>query len=222
MISQIHQHLLDMKDEKYREFHIKLVSSKYPIIGIRIPNIRNYAKKLLKDDKKPVFKDYYYEEVLLHGIYIAGLKCGFSEKIKLIDDYIVLIDNWGICDSFVSSLKDIKKHREEYYPYVKKYLKSKEEFIQRYALVVLLNHYMVDEYRDDILNIIKNQKYKEYYSKMAGAWLLSYMFMFYFEETIDYLNNNIIDDFVYKKGIQKALESYRLNKEQKKLLSSLK
>lgn len=222
MISEIHSTLLALKDDKYRDFQLKLISSKYPIIGVRLPDIKAYAKKLLKEEKRPVFKDKYYEEVLLHGLYIARYKCPFDEKIQMIEDYLPLIDNWGICDSFVCAIKDINKHKDEYYKYVKKYLKSDEEFIQRYGLVVLLDYYIEDKYIEDLYRIIKKQKYKGYYSKMAGAWLLSYLFMFYFEDTVDYVSNNRIDDFVYKKGIQKALDSYRLTDKQKKLLRTLK
>ena len=57
---------------------------------------------------------------------------------------------------------------------------------------------------------------------MAGAWLLSYLFMFYFNETLDYVKENTIDEFVYKKGIQKALDSYRLTEKQKKILKAIK
>ena len=222
MISEIHQRLLSMKDEKYRQFHIRLIpETKYEIIGIRIPNIRKYAKELISKKEDIKFGNKYYEEVLLHGIYIAGYKCSFDRKIKLIDEYIPRIDNWAICDSFVSSIKDIKKHLDDYYPYVVKYLKSDKDFIQRYALVVLLNYYINDKYKNDLYKIIHKQKYKAYYSKMAGAWLLSYMFMNYFEDTLSFISNNSIDEFVYKKGIQKALDSYRLDKKQKSILRNL-
>ena len=220
MVSQIHSRLLEMKDDKYRQFHIKIVTdTKYPIIGIRIPNIKAYAKQLLKENSIPKFKNKYYEEVLLHGLYIGGFKCDFDQKIKMIDEYLPYIDSWGICDSFVASIKDIKKNKDKYYQYVLNYLKSDKEYIQRYALVVLLNYYIDDNYLKDLYKIIKKQKYNGYYSKMAGAWLLSYLFIHYFEETVDFVSNNIIDEFVLKKGIQKTKDSYRISKKQKDILN---
>ncbi len=221
MISQIHSDLISMQDKKYRDFNISILGeTSYDVIGIRIPQLRAYAKELLKKDNV-VFKDKYYEEVLVHGFYIAGKRCDFKTKIKMIEEYLPLIDSWGLCDSFVSSLKDIKKNKEYYYKYVLKYLKSNKEFYQRYGLVVLLNYYINDNYLNDLYKIIKTQKYKAYYSKMAGAWLLSYLFMFYFDETVKFVINNNIDEFVYKKGIQKAKDSYRLSKKQKDILRTL-
>ena len=223
MISKIHQRLLSMKDEKYLEFNAKIVgNTHYEMIGIRLPDLRQYSKELLKTDWQKSFKDYYYEEVLLHGLCIGQCKCVWNEKEEMIDKFLPLIDNWGICDSFVSSIKDIKKNKDVYYPRIKKYLKAKEEFIQRYGLVVLLDYYIDDKYLNDLYKIIKTQKYNGYYSKMAGAWLLSYLFMSYFNETLDYVKENTIDDFVYKKGIQKALDSYRLTEKQKKILKAIK
>lgn len=222
MISKIHQKLLSLKDEKYLDFQKKIITrTSYQIIGVRLPELRTYAKELLKENKQIKFKDKYYEEVLLHGFYLAGAKCSFSEKIELIDEYLSLIDNWGICDSFVSSLKDINKNKDTYYPYLLKHLKTDKEYYQRFALVVLLTYYLEDKYLKDIYKIIKTQKYNGYYSKIAAAWLLSCLFMFYFEETINYIKNNKLDEFVYKKGIQKALDSYRLDKRQKDILRSL-
>ena len=115
----------------------------------------------------------------------------------------------------------IKKHKEEYYPYVLKYLASDKEFIQRYGLVVLLDYSIEDKYLDELYRIIKEERYNGYYSMMAGAWLLSYLFMFYFDRTVEYVKNTQLNDFVRKKGIRKALDSYRLSDEQKLLLRSL-
>ncbi len=222
MVSKIQQQLLPMKDEEYRDFHLRIVGdTKYEIIGIRLPKIRQLTKQLLKEKQDIVFEDHYYEEVLLHGLFIAGYKCPFDEKITMIERYLPLIDNWAICDSFVSSLKEIRKHSDEYYPFILKYLDSEEEFIQRYALVVLLNYYIDDSYLNELYRIIREEKYNGYYSLMAGAWLLSYLFMFYFDETLIFVKENTLDDFIMKKGIRKALDSYRLNLKQKEILRSL-
>ena len=223
MLSKIQRDLLKMQDRKYRDFHMKLVKdTQYEIIGIQLPRLRKYAKDLLKQDEIPAFFDQYYEEVMIEGLYLAGIKENFKEKIKRIDRFITKIDNWGICDSFTSSLKVIKKNREEYLPYLRKYLKSNKEFIQRYALVCLLNHYLTPEYYDEIYNILKTTNYHGYYSKMAGAWLLSYMFMKNYDETIEFITQNKIDSFVYNMGIQKSLDSYRLDKKQKDELRKVK
>ncbi|MBQ1483620.1 MAG: DNA alkylation repair protein [Erysipelotrichaceae bacterium] len=220
MINKIHSDLMAMKDDRYRDFSSKIINTSYPVIGVRMPDLRAYAKTLSKKEDV-IFEDVYYEEVLLHGIYIVSRKVPFKQKVREVEQFLGKIDSWGICDSFVPSFKEIKKHKEEYYPELLKYLESDEQFTQRYALVVLLDYYIEDAYLDELYRILKQENYHGYYSRMAGAWLLSYLFMFYFDRTLNYVRNNELDGFVYKKGIRKALDSYRLNSEQKEILRRL-
>lgn len=191
------------------------------MIGVRVPIIREYAKELLKEKNTIVFKDEYFEEIMLHGFYIAGSKTDFNTKCKQIDEFVPLIDNWSVCDSFVTSLKFIKKNRNEYYPKLKKYLNSKKEYYQRYGLVVLLHHYVNDYYLDEIFKVLETVKYNGYYSLMAGAWLLSWCFIYDFNTTLKYVKNNELNEFVYKKGIQKSLDSYRVSDSDKQTLRKL-
>ena len=58
---------------------------------------------------------------------------------------------------------------------------------------------------------------------MANAWLISYCFIKFFDETVDFYKSNCkIDKWTYQKGIQKSLESYRLTDKQKELLRQLR
>lgn len=224
MLSKIQKDLFSFQDEEYRKFHLNLVkTSKKEIIGVRLPVLRKYAKDLLKEKEVLKFKDEYYEETMVHGLYIAGYKTSFQEKIKMIDEFIPVIDNWAICDSFASSLKYISKNKEEYFKYIKEYSKSDKEYTQRFALVVLIDHYVKDEnYLDEIFNILINTKYNGYYSLMAGAWLLSWCFIYHFDKTLDFINNNKLDEFIYKKGIQKSIESFRIDDKNKEILRALR
>lgn len=223
MLSSIQKELFKMQDKDYQVFSKRLIKTKYPIIGVRMPAVKNYSKKLIAEETPlDKYKDKYHEEILLHGYAIGKSKIDVEEKAKLIDKYIPVFDNWASCDSFIMSLKFIPKNKEFYYKYIKKYLKSNKEFIQRFALVCLLDYYVQDKkYLDDIFNIIKTEKYKGYYSKMAGAWLLSYCLIFYYEEAYKFITTTKLDDFVYKKGIQKAIDSYRVSSARKKKLRTL-
>ena len=223
MLSSIQKELFNLQDKEYKIFSERLIKTKYPIIGVRMPAIKKYSKELISlNTPLDKYKDKYHEEILLHGFAIGKSKLDVNTKIELIDKYIPVIDNWASCDSFIMSLKFINKNKELYYKQIKKYLKVKEEFTQRFALVCLLDYYVQDkEYLDDIFKIIKTEKYNGYYSKMAGAWLLSYCFVFYFEETYEYVKDNKIDKFVYKKGIQKTIDSFRVSDINKDKLRNL-
>ena len=57
---------------------------------------------------------------------------------------------------------------------------------------------------------------------MAVAWAISYCLIKFYDETTKYLESAKIDKFTYNKSIQKAIESYRITKEQKEFLRTLK
>lgn len=223
MLTAIQKQLFKLQDKKYREFSNKLIKTKYPIIGVRMNIVKNYSKDLIsKNTPLNKYKDKYHEEILLHGFAISKSKIDIEEKIKLINKYLLVIDNWASCDSFIMSLKFINKNKDLFYKQIKKYLKSNKEFIQRFGLVCLLDYYVQDKkYLNDIFKILKSEKYNGYYSKMAGAWLLSYCLIFYYEDTYKYITTSNLDEFVYKKGIQKAIESYRVSVTRKKKLRRL-
>jgi 3-methyladenine DNA glycosylase AlkD len=106
---------------------------------------------------------------------------------------------------------------------LKEYLNSQNEFDVRFALVMLLNYFLIDEYIDEIFKIINNVTLDKYYVKMANAWLISYCAIKYYDKTYKFLKDNLkIDKWTYNKGIQKSVESYRITKEQKKALRKLK
>ena len=51
--------------------------------------------------------------------------------------------------------------------------------------------------------------------KMAVAWAISICLIKLYKETIGFLNTSKLDKFTYNKSLQKAIESYRITKEQK-------
>ena len=115
-------------------------------------------------------------------------------------------------------LKITKKYLNELWDFIYEKLQSSNEFDVRFSLVMLLNYYINDSYKDQIYEVIKNVKQEDYYVKMANAWLLSYMFINYFDETINYIKKNKIDSWTLRKGITKSIESFKLSDEKKKIL----
>ena len=91
-----------------------------------------------------------------------------------------------------------------------------------FAIVMLLDYYINDQYIDQVLQILNNIKLDKYYVQMANAWTISICLIKYYNKTLEFLKTTKIDDFTYNKGIQKAIESYRITKEQKDYLKTLK
>lgn len=225
MGNKIRQDLFAMQDLKYKEFHGSLCPDMDNIIGVRIPKLREYAKELYKCNnlKDIKIEDKYYEELVIQGMLIGfQTKEPIEEVIKQVEEYIPKINSWAVCDTFCAGLKITKKYPTEMFKVIKKYLKSTQEYQVRFAIVMLLDYYINDQYIDQVLQILDNVKLDKYYVQMANAWAISICLIKYYNKTLDFLNATKIDDFTYNKGIQKALESYRITNDQKEYLRTLK
>ena len=226
MKQKIKEKLFTLSDKKFHDFHSALCPGTNNIIGIRVPVLRDYAKEIYKEkDWKKTIKEIdneYYEEIMLQGMLIGQSKDDINIIIRYVEDYVPKIDNWAICDTFCAGLKITKKYKKEMWKVVKKYLKSKNEFEIRFAVVMILNYYIGDEYLQEIYKMLGNIKNEDYYVKMAVAWAISVCLIKYYDETIAYLKNANINDWTYNKAIQKAIESYRISDERKEELRKIK
>lgn len=217
--------LKKMQDEKYREFHNKIIGAEVEVIGLRSPIVKDIAKKIAKGDWEGFLaqkKGKYYEETTLRGQVIGFAKADIETIKKYIERYIDEIDNWGICDTFIGNLKIIKKEKEYFYPMVKRMAESEEQWKIRFGLITLMSCYIEKEYINEIFRICSRVKNKEYYVQMGQAWLISTLFIKFRDETLEYLKDNSLDKWTQNKAIQKIRESFRVSEEDKELVKSLK
>ncbi len=231
LAKDIEENLKDLSDAKYLEFSkstgVGNGESKESL-GIRIPMLRNFAKDLLEkyelDYLLENIEENYYEEVMLKGMLITLKKdLSWQQLENHIIYYVPKITDWALCDIFCSGLKLSKKYLNEIWSLIKKYLKSNKEFEVRFALVMILNYFLLDEYIDEVFEIIDDVRPDKYYVKMANAWLISYCAIKYFDKTYKFLKEDSnLDVWTHNKGIQKSTESLRLTKEQKEKLRGLK
>ncbi len=223
----IEKELFELQDKKYQEFQKGLCPGTDNIIGIRIPLLRSYAKKLLKNynlsELMENINDNYQEEIMLQGMLIGGVKEDFSVLIKYIEQFIPKINNWAVCDTFCTSLKITKKYKKEMWDFIQKYIKSKKEFEVRFAVVMILVYFIDEEHLEEDFKMFNEVKIEKYYVQMAVAWAVSVCLVKYYKETVRYLEEKSkLDNFTYNKSIQKAIESYRITKEQKSFLKKMK
>ncbi len=217
------EYLISLKEDKYKEFHQKLISTKYEILGIRVPIQRKIAKEIGKCNAVEFLsfcKERYYEEVNIEGLVIASLKEELREAY--FDAFLRKIDNWAICDGFCSSLKLTDQKKEKYFTKIKQLLTNKEEFTVRVGLVLLLDYYVEEPYIKEIFSCVDSINRDEYYINMAIAWLLSECYIKQKEITLSYLKQNHLNKFTQNKTISKICDSYRVSKEEKQELKKLK
>ena len=227
MKQKIKDKLFELAYQKYKEFHGGLCPGTENIIGVRVPVLRKYAQELFKEkDWKQTIEEIdneYYEEIMLQGMLIGQVKNeNINIILKYVEKYVPKIDNWAICDVFCAGLKITKKYKKEMWSFIQKYLKSDKEFEIRFAVVMILDYYIDEEYLKEDFKIFDNIKHEGYYVKMAVAWAISICLIKYYEDTLEYLKKSKIDNWTYNKAIQKAIESYRISDERKQELRKIK
>lgn len=216
--------LLSEAEEKYRTFSMSLLPNVDNVLGIRLPKLRKKAKEIAKICPDKFLSEYdclYFEEILLKGFVIGNLNLSFNEHWTLVEEYVALIDNWSVCDSFCASLKFITSNKSEVWELLQNYLNSSDEFELRFAVVIILNYFIDDAWIDKSLGVLFRLNSDKYYAQMGIAWAISVCLMKYFDKTYDKLCSSKLPFDILKKSIQKGCDSYRLSEEQKQLLKSL-
>lgn len=222
---EVRQKLYEMQDLKYKQFHGSLCPNVDNIIGVQVPKLRELAKELSKSNPKEYLEledITFYEEKVIQGLLIGMSNFEIEETKKYLQKFIPKIDSWAVCDVVCSGLKIAKKNQKEMWDFLEKYIKSKKEFEIRFAIVMYLDYYLNDNYIDKVIKNISNIKSDKYYVEMAIAWLLLVSYIKQKQKTLEYLKNNKLDDFTHNKAIQKILESYRVSKEEKEFIRTLK
>ena len=82
--------------------------------------------------------------------------------------------------------------------------------------------YLDKDFKEEYLGLVSQIRSEEYYLNMMVAWYYATALAKQYNSTIKYLEDKKLSPWVHNKTIQKALESYRINDEQKAYLRSLK
>lgn len=212
-------------DPAYCKFSSALIPNIDNVLGIRIPVLRKIAKQIVKDDWQTFLNEYeekFMEDTMLKGLVIVYLNEDFNSMLELVDTFVPKINNWAVCDTFCMGLKFFKKDKARAFKFLSPYLKSKDEFRLRFAVVVLLAHFVEEDYINRVLKILFSLKSPHYYTNMAIAWAVSVCYVKFPDCTLKYLENSTLDDFCHNKSISKIIESYRVSKEDKEKLKLLK
>ena len=222
---EIQKELFSLQDKEYMKFLSKLTPnvSEDTIIGVRIPEIRKLAKKLVKNNE---YEDFlkelphkYYDENLLHGAIISESK-DFEKCIKLLDNFLPFVDNWAVCDTI--SPKIFKKYKKGVIEKIKEWSQSDKTYTCRFGVEMLMTHFLDEDFKKEYLEVVADIHSDEYYVKMVVAWFFATALAKQWDYAVIYLEDNRLDVWVHNKTIQKARESLRILEDKKGYLKGLK
>jgi len=208
-------------------FYKKLIPNSSPICGVRIPELRKLAKRIAKED----YKDFLdknpldtYEMETLHAFVIGYASDDIHIILEYLQDFIPKIHDWSVSDSLCQSFKIARKYREEVFDMLMQYRDSQREFEVRVVAIILMSHFLVDDYIDEVINVLDSLYAHEYYAKMGIAWAVATIMAKYPDKCLEYMKSeeNKLDNWTYNKAIQKMKESYRVTDEMKKIVDGMK
>ena len=225
-MSKILEEIILNKDDGYKAFHSKLVPGIENILGLRGPIAKSIAKKYANTDTGSEFLNSlphtYYDENLVHGYMLGFLKTDAATLKNRIIDFLPYVDNWAVCDSTVANLKSFFKNTDTVADFIFGCLNSDNVYTIRFGIVSLLSYYVNDSYIDRVFEETLKIRSDEYYINMAIAWLYSVCLVKQYDKTISVIENKLLEKWTHNKAIQKAIESFRITKEQKEYLKDLK
>ena len=222
---QMQKELFALQDLKYRDFHSKLLPGvdKEIIIGIRTPVLRKFAKEFSKRKEAEEFLQdlphQYYEENNLHMMIITGIK-DYDKCLEEIKKFVPYINNWATCD--LPLPKCFGKHKEELLPQIREWIASDHTYTIRYGLGTLMSLYLDEDFKPEYLELAASVRSEEYYVNMMIAWYFATALAKQWEATVPYIEQRKLPQWVHRKTIQKAVESYRITPEQKTYLKSFR
>ena len=202
--------LKKIAEPSYKKWIQPLVPTIHPdhILGVRVGNIRQLAKQTKNSTSAKTFllqvPHTYLEANYLHVFLVQNL--------AQLEEFLPYIDNWAVCDScpIFDEMTDGK---------LMEWLQSDHPYTIRYALVCLMKTSRFSSFW--IEKIVRIQSC-EYYVNMAIAWYLSMALVHEYSTTLPYFLSRSMSDWIFKKAIQKALESKQIDDEKKQELRRLK
>ena len=221
----IRKELKKLQDKGYREMQVTIIPTidADSIIGVRTPALRQLAKEFSKrEDVSEFLSDLphkFFEENQLHAFILSGMKDAES-CIRLVDEFLPYVDNWATCDQM--SPKVFKKHKKLLLEYVDKWIRSDHTYVKRFAIGMLMEHFLDEDFKTSYLTKVSKIRSEEYYVNMMIAWYFATALAKQYEDTLPFIEKQKLDKWTHNKSIQKAVESYRITPEQKEYLKTLK
>ncbi len=209
-------------NESYAAFNQRIVNTKMPVIGVRVPDLRRLARELAPDvgaadiGELLTAQNESFDYVLLCGLLITHARLDDQMAIDLTKQYLPHVDSWAHIDIFVE-----KKRRfagEMWWDFALECLQSEAEFTVRYGIISLMTNFLDEAHIDQVFAALRNVKHDGYYVKMALAWLYATAAVHFFELTLAELENEHIDAWTRNKAYQKMRESRRFTPEEQNVI----
>ena len=223
--TEIQKRLRDMRDAKYADFQAKLTPGVEPerFIGVRTPQLRAYAKELVRSGGYEGFLDdlphRYFDENQLHAFIISEIK-DYDRCMEMTEIFLPYVNNWATCDQL--SPKVFARHKEDLLRHAAEWIGSADTYTVRFGIGMLMQHFLDKDFDTSYMDMVAGILSDEYYINMMRAWYFATALAKQYDAALAVLKEHRLDVWTHNRTIQKAIESRRITDEQKEYLRTLK
>ncbi len=182
--------------------------------GVSVPATRKLAQKIARYDYTILADETQlqtFELRLLQAFVLGYARADLSELLQQFELFVPYVSDWAVCDSLCQNFKLARIYPEQIWNFIQRYRSSRQEFEVRIVAVILLSHYLNDEYIDRVLNVLDSLYAEKYYAQMGVAWALATICGKYPEKCLQYLQApNKLNFQTLKMTIRKINESLRV------------
>ncbi len=225
----IKEHLLQLAERGNKKFTESLNPGVEHILGIRLPDLRKLAARIVKDDWEAYLDSadtYYMEERMLQGMVLGCIRPDADVEVYLhrVTRFVWSINSWSVCDTFKfgGGKRFIEANKDRLWEYLKTWMRAEGEYEIRFGVVMAMKYFIDEEHIGELLSLYDSIRHEGYYVRMAVAWALSECFVKFPEQTMMCLKQNSLDKFTYNKALQKITESYRVDAATKGVIRGMK
>lgn len=209
------------KGEKKALLEKNISRTNLDCIAVSSRDVENITKQILKGNFLSFLDLNLWDNLtttFINAKLISHIK-DFQVLKRYLDEFVYKADNWASIDSLKF---DTKQKEQEFLNLAEVYLKDKKPFTRR-AGVRMLFKFIDIKHISKVFDLISNFKDEnEYYVNMAISWLVCECFIKERSETLNFLKQQILSTFVQNKAISKCRDSFRISKEDKEMLLSLR
>lgn len=199
-------------------------SSRKPFFGISYPRLKEYSKAVIKRSHYDFLNSNQFEvyELEIIQTYLIGNIKDIKLAVHHFDEFAPFAREWSVVDSLAQRFVIAKKYHKECFVLIQKYANTNDEFLQRLAAVLLLSHYLNDEYINQSIKILESLNHQGYYTKMAVAWAMTSIMCKYPQKALSVLHEQKLDLWIHNKAISKMIDSLQINHDDKQYIKQLK
>ena len=214
------QELKELKEgQDFIDFGAKILKTNLKLLGVKSANIKKLIKKYQNEEIDNFKRNESYETNLIY--YCIGLskQKTLDEIYNFIFNNKDLVDSWALTDTAYKYAK-LPKLLNETLPLIDKLINDNDEFVIRFGYLFMFSFIKEKENLNEIFSRFKNTEY--FYVLMVEAWLISYLLIYYFDETYEFIREADLNLNIKLKSISKGIDSYRIPKENKNKLKGLR